>query len=45
MEVKHGNKETPLRAVRPYEKGVIPSMALDMCGSPYLIILYLLRVE
>ena len=41
----HGGGETPLSAVRPYGMGVIPKKDLDMYGSPYLTILYLLRGE
>ena len=45
MEVKHGSDETPLSAVRPCGMGVRLSLALDISGSPHLIILYLLRGE
>ena len=40
-----GGEETPLRAVRPCGMEVVPSKALDMSRSPYLIIGYLLRGE
>ena len=43
--VMHGGSETPLSAVRPCGMGVTPKKALDMYGSPHLIILYLLRGE
>ena len=39
-----GGEETPLSAVRPCGMGVPPSEALDMSGSPYLTIGYLLRI-
>jgi hypothetical protein len=45
MGVKGGGEETPLSAVRPRGKGVPPSMALDISGSPHLTIGYLLRGE
>ena len=41
----HGGGETLLSAVRPCGMGVTPRKALDMCGSPHLTILYLLRDE
>ena len=41
----HGGSGTPFKAVRRYGMDVIPRKALDMYGSPYLIILYLLRDE
>ena len=39
MGVMHGGGETPLSAVRPCGMGVTPKKALDMYGSPHLIIL------
>ena len=45
MEIIHGGSEIPLSAVRPCGMGVTPRKALDMYGSPYLTILYLLRGE
>ena len=45
MGVMHGSGETPLSAVRPCGMGVTPKKALDMYGSLYLTILYLLRGE
>ena len=45
IRIMHGGGETPLSAVRLSGMGVIPKKALDMNGSPYLIILYLLRGE
>ena len=45
MEVMHGRSGIPLTIVRPYRMGVIPSMALDMCGSLHLFIPYLLKGE
>ena len=39
-----GGEETPLSAVRPCGMGVPPSEALDMSGSLYLTIVYLLRI-
>ena len=41
--VLHGGGGTPLRAVRPCGMGVTPKKALDMYGSPYLTISYLIR--
>ena len=41
----YGGKEILLNMVRPCWMDVIPSMALDMYGSPYLTILYLLMDE
>ena len=38
------DEETPLSAVRLCGMGVPPSEALDMSGSSYLIIGYLLRI-
>ena len=43
IEIKYGG--TLLSAVRRYGMGVIPNMALDMCRSLHLIILYLLKNE
>ena len=43
MDVIHGDKETPLNAVKPCEMGVISSMTLDMYGSSHLIISNLLK--
>ncbi len=43
MGVIGGGEETPLIAVRPRGKGVPPSWALDISGSPHLTIGYLLR--
>lgn len=43
MGVLGGGEETPLSAVRPRGKGVPPSWALDISGSPHLTIGYLLR--
>ena len=45
MKVIHGGGGTPLSAVRPYGMGVTPRKALDMYGSLYLTISYLLRGE
>ena len=45
MGVMHGGGETPLSADRPCGMGVTPRKALDMYGSLYLTILYLLRGE
>ena len=45
MGVIHGGGGAPLSAVRLCEMGVIPSKALDMYGSLYLTISYLLRGE
>ena len=45
MEVMHGGDGTPLSAVRSCGMGLITCKALDMYGSPYLIIPYLLRGE
>ena len=41
MWVMGGGEETPPSAVRPRGKGVPPSMALDISGSPHLTIGYL----
>ena len=43
MEIMHGSSETSLSAVRPCGMNATPRKALDMYGSPHLIILYLLR--
>ena len=43
--VMHGGGGTPLCAVRLCGMGVIPKKALDMYGSSYLTILYLLKGE
>ena len=40
--VMGGGEEIPPSAVRPRGKGVPPSRALDISGSPYLTIGYLL---
>ena len=45
MGVMHGGGGTPLSVVRPCGMSVISRKALDMYGSPYLTILYLLRSE
>ena len=45
MGLMHGGGGTPLSAVRPCGMGVIHRKALDMYGSPYLTILYLLGDE
>ena len=45
MGVMHGGGGTPLNAVRPCGMDIIPRKALDMYGSPHLIISYLLRAE
>ena len=42
--VTDGGEETPLSAVRMCGMGVPLSDALDMSGSPHLIIGYLLRI-
>ena len=42
--VTDGGEETPLSAVRPCGMGVPPGEALDMSGSLYLTIGYLLRI-
>ena len=39
-----GGEETPLSVVRPCEMEVPPSEALDMSGSLYLTIGYLLKI-
>ena len=43
--VMYGGGESPLSAVRPCGMDITPRKALDMCGSPHLIIPYLLRDE
>jgi hypothetical protein len=43
--VMGGGEETPPSAVRPRGKGVPPSRALDISGSPHLTIGYLLMGE
>ena len=45
MGVMHGGDETPLSAVRLCGMGATSRKALDMYGSPHLIIFYLLRGE
>ena len=45
MEIMHGGGGTLLSAVRPCGMGVTHRKALDMYGSPYLTIPYLLRGE
>ena len=45
MEVTSGGEETSLNAIRPCRMEVLPSGALDMNESQYLIIGYLLRDE
>ena len=45
MEVICGSEETPLSTIRPFGMREPPSGALNMSGSPYLIIHYLLRIE
>ena len=45
MEVMHGGCGIPLSAVRPCGMDITHNMTLDMCRSPYLTILYLLRDE
>ena len=40
-----GDEETPLSIVRMCKIGVLPSRALDMSGSMYVTITYLLRGE
>ena len=44
QEVMGGGEETPLSAIRSCGMEVPPSEALDMNGSPHLIIGYLLRI-
>ena len=43
--VMHGGSGTPLSAFRPCAMDVTPRKALNMYGSPHLIIAYLLRAE
>ena len=43
--VIYGGRGTPLSAVRSCEMGVTPKKALDIYGSLYLIIPYLLKDE
>ena len=45
MEVMYGGGGTSLSAVKPCGMGITPSKALNMYGSPYLTISYLLRDE
>ena len=45
MGVMHVGDEIPLSVVRPCGMGVTPTKALDMYGSLYLTIFYLLRDE
>ena len=45
MEVIHGSKGIPLSAIRLCRMDVTHNMALSMCRSPHLNILYLLRSE
>ena len=45
MAIIHGGDGIPLSAVRPCGMGVTPRKALDMYGSPHLIISYLLKDE
>ena len=45
MEVMHSGGGTPLSMVRPCGMDITPNKALDMYGSPHLIIRYLLRGE
>ena len=45
MEIIHGGGGTPLSVIRSCGTGVTPRKALDMYGSPYLTIPYLLRGE
>ena len=45
MRVMDGGGWIPLSAVRSCGMGVTPRKALDMYGSPYLTISYLLRDE
>ena len=43
--IMHGGSGRPLNAVRPIGMDVTPRKALDMYGSPHLIIPYLLKGE
>ena len=45
MKVTGGGKYTFLTAIRLYKMGVPPKETLDMAGSPYPTIGYLLRSE
>ena len=45
IEFTSGSEETPLNAVRPCGMEAPPNEALDMNGSSYLIIGYLLKSE
>ena len=45
MRVMHGGGGTPLSAVKLCRMGITPRKALNMYGSPHLIIPYLLRGE
>ena len=45
IEVMRGGGGTPLSAVRPCGMDVTPRKVLNMYGSPYLTILYLLKDE
>ena len=45
MGVRHGGGGTLLSVIRRCRMGVTPRKALDMYGSPHLIIPYLLRDE
>ena len=45
IEVMHGGSRTPLSVVRSCGMGVTPRKALDIYGSSYLTISYLLRDE
>ena len=42
--VTGGGEKTPLSAVRPCRMEVPPSEALNMSGSPYVTIGYVLRI-
>ena len=45
VEVIHGGGEILLSVIRPCRMDLTPRKALDMYGSPYLIIPYLLKGE
>ena len=45
MEVIHGERVTPLSAVRPCRMDVIPSVAFDVSRSLHQVIFYLLKDE
>ena len=45
MEVIHNGNKIPLSVLRPCRMDITPSMALNMYGSPHLIIPYPLRNE